>query len=184
MIPDRLEPVLAELRPLADRFAAAGHRLYLVGGTVRDLLLGRDDHRRLSTSPPTPGPTRSSVCSTGWADARVDPGRALRHDRRSQGRPVIRDHHPPRRGLPPGLAQARRRVRRRDRGRPVAARLHRQRDGARPARPAARRPVRRCADLAAGGCARPLSPEESFSDDPLRMLRAARFIAGYGLDAR
>ena len=28
----------------------------------------------------------------------------------------------------------------------------------------------------------PLRPEESFSDDPLRMLRAARFIAGYGLE--
>ena len=42
MIPDRLEPVLAELRPLADRFVAAGHHVYLVGGTVRDLLLGRE----------------------------------------------------------------------------------------------------------------------------------------------
>ncbi len=28
----------------------------------------------------------------------------------------------------------------------------------------------------------PLDPEESFSDDPLRMLRAARFTAGYGLE--
>jgi poly(A) polymerase len=37
------------------------------------------------------------------------------------------------------------------------------------------------ADLAAHQLRTPLSPEESFSDDPLRMLRAARFIAGYGL---
>jgi poly(A) polymerase len=36
-------------------------------------------------------------------------------------------------------------------------------------------------DLAAGRLRTPLSPEESFSDDPLRMMRAARFIAGYGL---
>ena len=37
------------------------------------------------------------------------------------------------------------------------------------------------ADLAAGVLRTPLSPEISFTDDPLRMLRAARFIAGYGL---
>ena len=37
------------------------------------------------------------------------------------------------------------------------------------------------ADLAAGVLRTPLSPEVSFTDDPLRMLRAARFLAGYGL---
>src|SRR5690606_32152756 len=37
------------------------------------------------------------------------------------------------------------------------------------------------ADLAAGRLRTPLAPEESFSDDPLRMMRAARFIAGHRL---
>ena len=36
----RFAAVAAELAPLADRFATAGHRLYLVGGTVRDLVAG------------------------------------------------------------------------------------------------------------------------------------------------
>ncbi len=42
MIPPRLRPILDEVAPLGEVFAAAGHRLYLVGGVVRDLLLGRD----------------------------------------------------------------------------------------------------------------------------------------------
>ena len=42
MIPPRFQPVLDELAPLTDRFRAAGHRLYLVGGSVRDLLAGAD----------------------------------------------------------------------------------------------------------------------------------------------
>ena len=45
VIPERLQPILDQVRPLADRFEAAGHRLYLVGGIVRDLVLGRSTHR-------------------------------------------------------------------------------------------------------------------------------------------
>jgi poly(A) polymerase len=36
-------------------------------------------------------------------------------------------------------------------------------------------------DLGAGRLRTPLSPDESFGDDPLRMMRAARFIAAYDL---
>ena len=38
------------------------------------------------------------------------------------------------------------------------------------------------ADLAAKRLRTPLDPAVSFTDDPLRMLRAARFIAGYELE--
>ncbi len=38
------------------------------------------------------------------------------------------------------------------------------------------------ADLAAHVLRTPLSPDVSFLDDPLRMLRAARFIAGFGFE--
>ena len=45
MVPERLQPILDEVQPLADRFEAAGKRVYLVGGIVRDLLLGRELHQ-------------------------------------------------------------------------------------------------------------------------------------------
>ena len=52
MIPERFTPVLEELAPLTARFAAANKRLYLVGGTVRDLLLGPPSDTHLPGASP------------------------------------------------------------------------------------------------------------------------------------
>ncbi len=41
MVPERLLPLIEETRPLAERFGAAGRTLYLVGGVVRDAIVGR-----------------------------------------------------------------------------------------------------------------------------------------------
>ena len=69
MIPPGFEPVLGELAPLRDRFAAAGCRLYLVGGTVRDLLVGggRTDFDLDATTPARPAEVKALL--QGWADA-------------------------------------------------------------------------------------------------------------------
>jgi len=68
VVPERFAPVLDELRPLAERFLAEGHRLYLVGGTVRDLLLGRDITGDYDcTTDARPDETKRIL--TGWADA-------------------------------------------------------------------------------------------------------------------
>ena len=72
MIPARFAPILQEMEPLAARFREAGHRLYLVGGTVRDLLLG-DDSRPIdqmdfdATTTARPEETKKLVA--GLADA-------------------------------------------------------------------------------------------------------------------
>ena len=58
------------------------------------------DHRRLRPHDRRP-PVRDQGGPRRMGGRDLDPGRALRHDRHPQGRAVIRDHDPPRRGLPP-----------------------------------------------------------------------------------
>jgi poly(A) polymerase len=60
--------VLRELEPLAERFDAAGFPVYLVGGAIRDLLLGSGASDDLDlTTPARPFDIKKLV--TGWADA-------------------------------------------------------------------------------------------------------------------
>jgi poly(A) polymerase len=182
VVPERFAPVLAELRPLAERFEAVGKRLYLVGGTVRDLLLGRPiDGDYDCTTDALPKETKKIL--TGWADAVWAQGERFgtigaRKDGRTYEITTHRadDYHPDSRKPDVVYADA------------VEADLSR-RDftvNAMALRlggddPELVDPFGGAIDLATKRLRTPLAPAVSFSDDPLRMLRAARFLAGYEL---
>jgi poly(A) polymerase len=181
VIPARLEPILDDVRPLADRFAAAGHRVYLVGGIVRDLVVGRLREGADLDLTTDARPTRTEALLSGWADAVWTQGQAFGTVGARKGDVVFE------------VTTHRAEAYREDSRKPhvvyaddVVEDLSR-RDFT--VNAMALRlpdvelidPYGGVADLAAGVLRTPLAPEVSFSDDPLRMLRAARFVAGYGL---
>ena len=69
VIPERFTQVLAELAPLVQRFVDAGHRLYLVGGAVRDLLLGEHTNELDYDLTTDARPPQIKACLHGWASA-------------------------------------------------------------------------------------------------------------------
>ncbi len=183
MIPERFAPILSELAPLTERFASAGKRLYLVGGTVRDLLIGRGDATNVdafdfdATTDARPEEIKKIIA--GWADAVWTQGERFGTiGAKKDGRVYeITTHRaeaysPDSRKPDVAFADA------------IDADLSR-RDFTVNAmaleltgtEPSLIDPFNGAADLIARVLRTPLSPEESFSDDPLRMLRAARFIA-------
>ncbi|HLI55070.1 MAG TPA: CCA tRNA nucleotidyltransferase, partial [Acidimicrobiales bacterium] len=181
MVPERLRPLIDETAELAARFDAAGHRLYLVGGVVRDAILGRlrEDADLDLTTDARPSTTERLL--SGLADSMWTQGKKFGTiGARVGGRTVeITTHRaeaytPDSRKPSVSFADA------------VEADLAR-RDFTVNAMAISLSDLRLVdpyggvADLAASRLRTPLSPEESFSDDPLRMMRAARFIAGYGL---
>lgn len=184
MIPDRFAPVLAELTPLAERFDAAGHRLYLVGGTVRDLLLdtGRDDFDLDLTTDARPPDIKS--CLEGWADAIWTQGERFGTIGAKYGERIVEittfraesyadDSRKPHVTYADDIET--------DLGRrdfTVNAMALELTGGE---TPVLVDPHGGAGDLMRGELRTPLGPEISFSDDPLRMLRAARFIARYDL---
>ena len=183
MIPDRFRPVLDELSPLSQRFAAAGHRLYLVGGTVRDLLIAedRDDYDFDATT--TARPDAIKACLTGWADAIWTQGERFgtigaKKDGRvyeittHRAEAYTDDSRKPHVDYADDIDTD---LSRRDFTiNSMALELT-------SATPNLVDPFGGAVDLATRTLRTPLSPEVSFSDDPLRMLRAARFIARYQL---
>ena len=186
MIPARLQPILDETRPLADRFAADGKQIYLVGGIVRDLLLGDVDLRGDAdvdidlTTDARPSDTKRLL--SGWADAVWTQGERFgtiggqKDGRRFEITTHRAEVYVPDSRKPDVVYSDR-----------IEADLSR-RDFTINAMalalpdPELIDPFGGAADLAANVLRTPLSPQESFSDDPLRMMRAARFIAKYGVE--
>ncbi|MCU1663256.1 MAG: hypothetical protein JWR58_3321 [Pseudonocardia sp.] len=174
----QIGPVAEEL---AARFTQAGHRLYLVGGSVRDALLGRESGDLDFTTDARPDAVLAVL--SGWADAVWDTGIAFgtvgarRHGRtveittfradaydRVTRNPVVAFGDTIEDDL----------VRRDFTVNAMAVELTGEE----------RRfvdPYGGLAALAAGTLDTPATPEESFADDPLRMLRAARFVSQLGL---
>jgi poly(A) polymerase len=184
MVPDRFAPVLAELRPLAQRFEAAGHRLYLVGGTVRDLLVdtGRDDFDLDLTTDARPDQIKA--CIGGWADALWTQGErfgtigAKSGDRTYEittfrAEVYADDSRKPHVTYSDDIETD---LARRDFT--INAMALELTGGS---TPTLVDPHDGMIDLAQRVLRTPLGPDVSFSDDPLRMLRAARFIARFEL---
>ena len=181
MIPERLQPVLDAVAPLAEAFAAADRRLYLVGGVVRDLLGGRDLGDRDIDLTTDARPDQIKALVADHVDALWTQGERFGTIGAKVGEWTVEitthraDVYLPESRKPEVRfsTEVEADLSRRDFTVNAMAlvlpelELIDPFDGA--------------ADLAAGRLRTPLEPHESFSDDPLRMLRAARFVAGYRL---
>jgi poly(A) polymerase len=181
----RVDPVT---RAVAERFVAAGHDLYLVGGSVRDALLGRlgSDLDFATDARPEDvlalvaglGPTWTTGISFGTVGVQVGPGsdgelhrceittyRADSYDGRSR-KPAVQygdtiEGDLARRDFTVNAMAIQLPL---DAGRPVVD------------------PFGGLDDLGRRLLRTPIAAEESFADDPLRMLRAARFAAQLGFE--
>ena len=178
----RLEALAASepLAALADRFTAAGHELALVGGPVRDAFLGRPvNDLDLATSA---RPDDIIRIVKPIADAHWDIGRAFGTIGARLGEHTVEittyraDAYSPDSRKPEvafGDSLEGDLVRRDFTINAMALRL--------PGRTLVD-PSGGLDDLFARRLMTPGSPDDSFGDDPLRMLRAARFAAQLGVD--
>ena len=180
----RLDVALAHLpddvQALTELFTAAGHRLALVGGPVRDAALGRTSPDLDFTTDAHPDVTERLLAT--WGDAHWDIGKAFgtigarRGDLIAEVTTYRSESYDPASRKPDVVY-----------GRSLEGDLAR-RDFTVNAMAVDLGtltfidPHHGMADLVAGWLRTPGTPEQSFGDDPLRMMRAARFSAQLGLD--
>jgi poly(A) polymerase len=183
VIQERLRPIVDETRPLAERFIAAGHRVYLVGGIVRDLLADRPLDQPDIDLTTDARPVDIKALLNGWADAIWTQGERFGTiGAKKAGRSFEITTHRAEAYVPESRKPE---VEFSD---AIEADLSR-RDFTVNAMaltlpdPQLVDPFDGSADLLVHRRLRtPLEAEQSFTDDPLRMLRAARFVAGFGLE--
>jgi poly(A) polymerase len=183
-VPQRFRHLVEATSELAGLFERAGKRLYLVGGSVRDALVQQEggptkEHDLDLTTEARPDEILQIV--TGWADAvwtqgarfgtigcakgsrryEITTHRAEVYRPESRKPEVTFDNE-----IDNDLSRRDFTVNAMALSLPELKLID---------------PFGGLDDLVAGVLRTPLGPEISFGDDPLRMLRAARFIAGYGL---
>lgn len=185
MIPTRFQPLLDETESLSAAFQAAGRRLYLVGGVVRDTLLGRahadtDTDIDLTTDA-TPEQTLAIVKplrpNAVWTQGQrfgtigVKFGERLVEITTHRAEAYSEDSRKPDVQFSTDVTTD---LSRRDftinamaLSLPDMTLID---------------PFDGVGDLAAKRLRTPLDPTVSFGDDPLRMLRAARFISGFSME--
>ncbi len=197
VLPSRFEPLLQATGAVARRFGGAGHELHLVGGPVRDALLGLDPTASADldyATDATPEETLGLV--KGWADAVWNQGQrfgtiGFRHGRvRHEVTTYRADAYSPDSRNPDVVFASDIEADLSRRDFTINAMALRLDPG--PERPgragstggdlALVDPFGGLDDLFALRLRTPLDPDISFSDDPLRMLRAARFLARFVLE--
>jgi poly(A) polymerase len=195
VVPERARVLLARLSRLGAVFDDAGFRLYLVGGSVRDVILNAaadqfegaldthdsDDPDLDLTTDATPerikalvGPLADAVWTQGERFGTIGC--------RIDGQPLEITTHRAEAYVPdsrkPDVAfstEVTEDLSRRD------FTVNAMALEVTSSEPRLIDPFGGVEDLAARVLRTPRSPEESFNDDPLRMLRAARFVARFGL---
>lgn len=187
MLPERLKTVLTEdVIELARRFDEEGEELFLVGGSVRDVLLDRQNNDMDFTT--AARPEAIERIGSEWAHSSYLAGKAfgtiglvrneLVHEITTFRSEVYRDDsRKPRVTFSDSLGED---LSRRDfTVNAMAMRIPLEAGQ----QPEMIDPYGGLADLSTGLLRTPLDPEVSFGDDPLRMLRLFRFMSTLGFTA-
>jgi poly(A) polymerase len=170
-------PTLA--RELGERFAAAGHDLYMVGGSVRDMVRGVSFPDWDFTT--SAHPTETTRVLRGWADRRYLVGvkfgtvGALKDGHRIEVTTFRKEVYAEEHRKPAVTFGDDVLVDLSRRDFTINAMALRTSDGT------FVDPYGGIKALAAGVLDTPLEPSVAFSDDPLRMIRAARFVSQLGV---